>query len=110
MENILNEIRQERIKQDAKWGEQNHPILDPTLIGRDPVRMCEEFEIPSESRAKQLCDLNAARGTCTWMHILVEEVSETASCGSNVEALRKELIQTAAVVVAAIESLDRNGR
>lgn len=110
MENIFNEIRNERTKQNAKWGEQNHPILDPVLIERDAQRMCEEYEIPSENRAKQLCDINLKRGTGTWMHILVEEVSESASCGNNIDLLRKELIQTAAVVVAMIESLDRNGK
>lgn len=110
METILNEIRQERIKQETKWGEQNHPVLDPALVRRDPTRMCEELEIPSETRAKRLCEVNNARGANNWMTILVEEVSEAASCGEDVVALRKELIQVAAVAVAAIESLDRNGK
>ncbi len=109
MENIFKEIRQERQRQNLKWGEQNHPVLDPVLINRGADRMCQEFEIPTEARAKQLCDLNAFRGTCTWMHILVEEISEVASCQSP-DDLREELIQAASVIVATIESLDRNGR
>lgn len=107
-DSILFEIKLERIRQNRKWGEQNHPILDPQLIDRSPSRMCEEYEIPSESRAKAMCDIHANRGDVTWMHILVEEVSEVASCQDNVELLRQELIQTAAVAVAMIESLDRN--
>ena len=31
---ILNEIVAERIRQDKKWGEQNHPIV---LLADDPV-------------------------------------------------------------------------
>lgn len=110
MENIFDEIRIERAKQEAKWGEQNHPILEPVLIDRDATRMCEEYEIPSENRAKSMCEINFSRGTGTWMHILVEEISEVASCGSNTGELRKELIQSASVLVAMIESLDRNGK
>lgn len=110
MEYILNEIKKERTKQDLKWGIQNHPILDHTLIDRDPTRMCEEYEIPTENRAKQLCEINAKRGTLTFMHILVEEISEAASCKNNIDALRKELIQVAAVAVAMVDSLDRNNK
>lgn len=110
MENIFNEIRTERQKQEAKWGEQNHPILDPILINRNAQRMCEEYEIPTESRARQMVEIHAERGDLTYMHILMEEISEAASCGSNTEELRKELIQSASILVAMIESLDRNGR
>lgn len=109
MKYIFEQIEEERNRQEAKWGEQNHPILDPVLISRNPERMCEEFEIPSENRAKQLCEINHDRGTGTYMHILIEEISEVTSCGNKTKELREELIQTAAVVVAMIESLDRNG-
>lgn len=47
--------------------------------------MFEKYEIPSESRARALCEINFQRGTGTYMHILVEEISEVASCGANVE-------------------------
>lgn len=110
MENIFNEIKEERERQEARWGQQNHPILDQTLINRKPQRMCEEYEIPSEERARQLLEIHLNRGDITYMHILIEEISEAASCGANTEELRKELIQSAAVLVAMIESLDRNGK
>lgn len=105
---ILYEVKEERERQDLKWGEQNHPILDQTLLDRTPQRMCEEFEIPTENRAKQLCDIHAERKSLTFMHILVEEVSEVASCGKDMKRLREELIQVAAVAVAAIQSLDKS--
>lgn len=110
MEKIFNEIREERVRQENKWGEQNWPVLDPLLVDRDPQRMCDEYEIPNENRARYKCQTHANRGDLTWMHILMEEISESASCGKNVEALRTELIQSASVLVAMIESLDRNGR
>lgn len=83
METIIQEIKAERMYQEGKWGQQNHPILDPQLLNRSPERMCEEYEIPSETRAKGMCDMLAER---------------------------KELIQVAAVAIAMIESLDRNGK
>ena len=106
---IVTEILQERIKQEAKWGQQNYPILDQLLINRTPKRMCDEYEIPSEDRARQLLNINEKRGSLTYMHILIEEISEVASCGRNMGNIREELIQSAAVLVAMIESLDRNG-
>ena len=114
MEQIFEAIKEERERQEKKWGQQNHPILDQVLLSREgscvPERMCEEYEIPTEWRAKSLCNGNFSRGTGTYMHILIEEVSEAVSCLSDTESMRKELIQCAAVVVAMIESLDRNGK
>lgn len=71
---IVAAIERERVRQDQKWGEQNH----------DPLY---------------------------WMGILVEEVGEAAkNCiEGNIEAYREEMIQVAAVVMAALECLGRNG-
>jgi len=110
MDNIFNEIREERTRQNEKFGEQNYPILDQMLLDRDSQRMCDEYEIPNENRARYMVETHNKRGDLTWMHILMEEVSEVASCGRDTEALRKELVQVASVVVAMIESLDRNNR
>lgn len=109
---VLGEIADERQRQDAKWGEQNHPSLDIVLLNRPggctPERMAEQYEIPSEARAKFLCQTNAERGTCTYAHILIEEVAEAIAAGvTSEDALRTELVQTAAVVVAWIEKIDR---
>ncbi len=104
MDSIIQELKAERLFQDGKWGVQNRPILDPILLHRDAKRMTDEYEIPSEERAKSMVEIHAHRGDLTYMHILVEEVSEAASCGSNAENLRK------AVIIAMIECLDRNGR
>lgn len=74
---VLAEVARERERQDAKWGEQNH----------NPER---------------------------WMLILAEEFGEASKeaneitfRGRNPANYRQELLQTAAVCVAAIEALDR---
>lgn len=76
----LNDIEKERRRQDTKWGPQNHSPLE-------------------------------------WLSILTEEVGEVAKAineahwgGAPLTEYRAELVQVAAVAVAAIESLDRNGR
>lgn len=109
IELIIEDIKEEISFQRTKWGTQNHPVIDVALKNRSPQRICDEYGIPSENIAKQACDLAAEKGICTWMHILVEEVSETASA-KTIDDLRKELIQVAAVAISAIESLDRNGQ
>ena len=93
---VLQEILNERDRQDRKWGMQNHPdgtVGDPWYKEyRDMVR--EE------------CDQAAHNGTVTWNHILTEEIAE-ARCEVDPVPLREELIQCAAVIVAWIESIDR---
>jgi len=74
---IFHQIHAERARQDMVWGEQNH---DDT----------------------------------TWLTILTEEVGEVAQAalhdrfgGQAAGTLRQELIQTAAVIVAWLECLER---
>ena len=111
MENIFEEIRIERQKQNEKWGEQNHPCLDQVLLKRkggcSPQRMCEEYEIPSESRAKHKCDTESNRGKLTYAHIAIEEMSEVVST-FDIHKRREELVQLTAVCVAWIEKIDRD--
>lgn len=69
---ILQAVANERIRQDTKWGVQNHPPF-------------------------------------AWISILIEEVGEVANAALEGRGFdyRDELIQVAAVAVAAVESLDR---
>ena len=112
MENIFEEIRIEREKQNKKWGEQNHPCLDLVLSNREAglgtsVRMCEHYEIPSESRAKFLCDNSFEKNQGTYAHIAIEEMSEVVSA-FDIYKRREELIQLTAVCVAWLEKIDRD--
>lgn len=106
---ILNEIVQERNHQDRKFGFQVHPCLDHTLLNREggctPERMCEHFEIPTEARAKFLCNNSFKNGQGTFAHIAIEELSEAVS-EFNIYTRRAEVIQLASVCVAWVESID----
>ena len=78
MEEILQEVRKERARQDEKWGEQNHePFAWMTILGEEYGEAC--------------------RGTL-----------ENRFGKGPLEAYRTELIHTAAVAVAAVECFDRN--
>lgn len=94
MMNVLNEIEDERDRQDAKWGEQNHPD------GTSPVKFG-----PIAEHYRDECDRNHKVGFGTWLDILLEEVYEAAA--SSGSELREELIQVAAVAAAWVEAIDR---
>lgn len=91
---VLLEVARERASQDAKWGEQNHP--DGTSIENKWLA----------DIARQITNDNARNGTVTWLDIVNEEVSE-ASAEEIPTNLRAELIQSAAVLVAWVECIDR---
>jgi hypothetical protein len=92
---VLSEILAERIDQDTKWGEQNHP--DGTaLLGSKA----------NADQARQICQRAARADEVTWNHILTEEFLE-AMAEDNPGRLRAELVQIAAVAVAWVEAIDR---
>jgi hypothetical protein len=92
---ILDEIHDERVHQDEKWHEQNHP--DGT------GNRWFEFE---RDFYRDLCERMTAEGKITWRHILLEEVYE-ALAEEDPAHLRSELVQVAAVATAWIEAIDR---
>lgn len=85
MEHILKEIQAERQRQDDKWGVQNH----------DPITWCailgEEVGEVNKAALEAYFKKESSRGT------------------KSLKDYREELIQVAAVAVAMIESLERNG-
>ncbi|GAA0591066.1 nucleoside triphosphate pyrophosphohydrolase [Actinomadura livida] len=91
---VLRDIATEREAQDRMWGVQDFPH------GSGP-----EFTERAEE-AKRQCTEAWSRGELTWRHILTEEFFE-ALAESEPAALRTELVQTAAVAVKWIQSLDR---
>lgn len=100
LQDVLTEIAEERARQDAKWGEQNHPDGTGAAYGLGAVpELAADF-------AKQRCDAAFERGTGTWEHILFEEFCEAMAEDDPVR-LRAELLQTAAVAVHWIEALDQ---
>lgn len=92
---VLQQVLVERIAQDTKWGEQNHP--DGT--GYDGSDRHADFW-------RQRCQDAFADGDGTWGHVLLEEVFE-AIAEKDPAKLRAELVQVAAVAVAWVEAIDR---
>lgn len=106
---VLKDVMLERFRQNAKWGEQNHPdgtgperhVLAHTGINLDLRSGAELARI-----FRDRCQANTPAGTDNWLHILLEEVFEAAA-ESDPAALRTELVQSTAVLVAWIEAIDR---
>ncbi|MFF5261598.1 hypothetical protein ACFY4C_21850 [Actinomadura viridis] len=91
---VLADIAAERAAQDDQWGVQEFPDgSGPAYADR-------------AGAAKAECAAAASRGELTWRHILAEEFYE-ALTESDPERLRVELVQTAAVAVKWVQSLDR---
>jgi hypothetical protein len=92
---ICNEVIDERVAQDAKWGIQNHA----NGTGN-------RFFTWLMNWAKRRCD----RGNpVKWEKILTEEVCESYAESDPVR-LREELIQSAAVIVNWVGAIDRKAR
>lgn len=108
---VLVELFNERQRQDKKWGQQNHPCLNQDLLnskgGCVPLQMTMYYEIPSEKRAKLMCDSTFKNNKGTYAHIALEELSEAISAFDVIKR-REELVQLAAVTVAWIEKIDRD--
>lgn len=100
---VVEEILAEVGRQDAQWGEQNHPF-----IGGFPER--ERVLVRNYgAKAAELKGQNNARvqaDTMGWDSILLEEVYE-ALCEKDQERAEYELVQVGAVVVNALLSLRR---
>ncbi|MNC17034.1 hypothetical protein D3C75_648990 [compost metagenome] len=97
-------VHAEMQRQVAKWGQQNHPSYTGNTI-------INEFDTSAQA-AKDRCDEKAKRGDVSWTDIFLEEVMEAVEEAQNgdLEKLRTELVQCAAVAVSWAESIDRNNK
>jgi hypothetical protein len=104
---VLSEVAEERERQNAKWGEQNHP----NGTGADQI-MWPAVAVKTKSygaianAAKAATDTAAEYGAVTYADILVEEVLE-ALAEEDPAKLRAELVQVAAVATQWVEAIDR---
>lgn len=109
---LLARVGQEMERQVAKWGTQNHASTG----GYDVLDSCYHYEQrPTAQEAKDLCDGLASgeiEGVLTWTDIFLEEVLEAReeAENGNLEALKEELIQCAAVALSWVQSIERNGK
>jgi hypothetical protein len=109
---VLDELATEREKQDARWGEQNHPIRWPAHDEIDRQLYAAQAGAWKRINAERVRLANEAGATpdrnCSWDGIALEELYEALAEGEPAK-IRAELVQAGAVIVAMIESLDRNG-
>lgn len=102
---VLDEVGGERARQDAKWGQQNHQ--DGTGDDRHLFRTRSRETYGTLCYlARSMCQHAAEQGNVTFADIFMEEVFE-ALAESDPAKLRTELIQSAAVLVAWVEAMDR---
>lgn len=97
---VLTAVADERARQDNKWGTQRD-ILNCLPFYAYAINPAVYYKAVEQERAKY--------GQSTWTDILLEEVAEAVdeAKGGDIAALRKELVQVAAVAVNWIENLDR---
>jgi hypothetical protein len=95
---ITDEIQDEIDRQDARWGEQNHP---------DGTGLTNDRELADTVR--HFTDWMASTGNLTWRDVLWEEVRE-AFAETDEDLLREELIQVAAVAANWVNAIDRRRR
>lgn len=107
---VAHEAIAERAAQDAKWGEQNHPVVYAAPDGARYSLASYGLWLPVVV-LQERCEARARRGTIAWGDILVEELAEVLDAGArgDVAGARRELVQLAAVAIQAIESIDRAG-
>lgn len=116
---IALEVLAERDRQDAKWGEQNHPDgtgPDTLPLGdfswRRAYQDGKAHTLDGTSAktlaacATEVTDVAAKQGHVTWADILTEEHFEALAEADPVK-LRAELIQVAAVAIQWVAAIDR---
>lgn len=109
---VANEVTNERVRQDKKWGEQNHPDRMPEDVVIAAAQLSTE-PLPDNTRflgmlanVRRINDALNAQGKASWDYILLEEVLEALTAETE-EERRAELVQVTAVGMAWIEALDR---
>lgn len=113
---VYEEVQTERVRQNEKWGEQNHPIIDPDTFTHGGVsfagrEVCEWYGVPSEKDACEAYECAVSRGDVAWADVLIEELAEALEAATRSESeARAELVQLAAVAIAAVECIDRGAQ
>jgi hypothetical protein len=92
---IIADLEDELGRAHAKHGSQSLPL--GTRNGG--------MNLVWRRQAQASCDRATREGTLTWMHVIEEELAESA-CEEDPARFRAELVQTAAMCVKAIKDLD----
>ncbi len=99
LDKVIQQVIAERLKQDKKWGVQDHAPIDWIRILTEDVDEAsrDATDHHFENQVKWTCNGLTSYQPC-------DRVIQNA----RLEAYRKKMIQVAAVAIQAIESIDRN--
>lgn len=97
MDKILEEIKKERIRQDKKFGKQDHSPIEWIAI------LSEEVGEASREAVDHHFEYGLDELKLSGRKIVIDDIQD-----NRMRRYRKELIQVAAVAVQMIECLDRN--
>lgn len=100
---VLLEVADERTRQENKWGQQNHPAIEYCAILGEEVGEVNKAALEAHFKYPAPCPKTVDNSA--WPSV---EDNPNPHQREHWVQLRKELIQTAAVAVAMVESLDRN--
>ena len=95
MEDILKEIKDERLRQNKKWGQQNHNLVEWIAILSEEVGEASREAVDYHFN-------NISKGYVN------KEGNPNPTGIDLIHAFRKEMVQVAAVSVQIIECIDRN--
>lgn len=105
---VLDEVLKERMRQELKWGQQNHPSFTaPPSFSMTPRFLQGYYGVMDAETAKALCESAFVEGFGSYAHILYEELCEAFDEPDDEQRLRAELLQVAAVAAAWVEAIDR---
>ena len=106
---VISDVVGERGRQLRKWGDQSHPNMALSMPAPIPAQFSQIMGCCMADEARQMCEDANDAGHPNWANILNEEFCEAMEqVGMQDEAaLRKELIQVAAVAVSWVEDIDR---
>lgn len=105
----MRDILDERARQDAKWGVQNHnPAVWAVILGEEVGEAVDSISRPETPHGDALQALVQAGNDCRIVLENRELLMQTACLpGRGLEMYRAEMVQVAAVALAAVECVDR---
>lgn len=105
--NVLRLVMMERLAQEERYGHvnDNHPLgTGPETRWLLPYTGSSAVQVEQILRADYE-DFQEETGGITWLHLIREEFAEVAMEG-DLEKLKVELIQLAALAVSAVERIE----
>lgn len=109
---LIEQLLAERVRQDAKWGVQNHPFVFPGSQ-RDPEeyrKQAEFWKSLNDHRVRKQTERGIpADRNCAWDGIALEEINE-ALAEERPGLQYAETLQATAVLFTMMDKLDRDSR